>query len=80
MEEKAVITIIIGDTFEEDFEIPRNIRYEKWRPIIEQYLKRTASVGDGSLDLYYKGNNIAENDTLKKLGVWDGCILEGAWR
>ena len=80
MEEKAVVTIRSNGKQEDDFEIPRNIRSEKWMPIVEQYMRsENGATGDLFL-LYYNGNIIKDNDTLQSLGIWDGSILDAEWR
>ncbi len=80
MDETAIITIRIQGLFEGDFEIPRNVRCEKWLPVIEQYLKSEGVESGEILSLRYEGITIGESVTLKSLGIWDGSIIEGEWR
>lgn len=76
MEETAIITLRIKDGPEEDFEIQRNARYERWMPVVEQYLRsENIDIGEGFV-ICHKGIPLQENDTFNKLGIWDGSVLE----
>lgn len=80
MDEMAIVTIKISDQFEEDFEIPRNAKCEKWLPMIEQYIRSTTGSVKDILLLYHEGSPIHDTDSLKSLGIWDGGVLDAEWR
>ncbi len=80
MNETSIITIVFKGLFEEDFEIPRNVRCGMWIPIIEEYARSFEDSWEGYIAVYYRGNLLKESDTLKELGIWDGSILEAQWR
>ena len=79
MENEIIVTIRDNNFFEEDFEIPADIKVLKWIEQIEDYLRHKMNEKQ-QLILIYNGEPLEENDTLQALGITDGSILEIEWR
>ncbi len=78
---EVIITIVDGKGFEEDFEIPAEIKLEKWIDQISGYLKPKYSIEEGyQLLLSYKDRKLNSDDTLTEMSVTDGSILTLEWR
>ncbi len=79
MDNEVIITIRCGDKFEEDFEVPVNLKIEKWITPVEDYLKQKDVFefsGEGHLFFAHNGERISERNTLQELSIWDGAILD----
>lgn len=81
--EEVILTIKNNNGFEEDFEIPADIRAEKWIGQIGEYLRQKESFKNEVANfpvLSFKGKVIEESETLKELNIADGSILMLDWR
>ena len=70
--------------YEEDFEIPLNIKAENWIETIKVYFVQKRIIPESlmseKLIITYNNHIIQDSDTLMKLGVADGSVLSVGWR